>query len=340
MSGGWPDEDQDRDCWGRQGSVRVRGEGSGGENDRNRGQISAFSRIYSRLGTVTRNASPGSRDRSTSSTHSAPRFGSRSRNWTIVAVCLVGVMLMGGAWRTLSTSQQKQVPVYGVEILNVYPHDADAFTQGLEVVDGILFEGTGKYGNSKLRKVELETGKILKEIAIPSTYFGEGITVFKDRVYQLTWQERVAFVYDKESFELIRRDRYAGEGWGLTHDGQNLIMSDGSATLRFLDPETFRVVRTLRVTTPDGRPVDQLNELEYINGEILANLWNTSTIARISAKTGQILAWIDLSNVRPRQAFGSNSVLNGIAYDARNRRLFVTGKNWSDLFEIRLVPRS
>ncbi|WP_206352393.1 glutaminyl-peptide cyclotransferase [Tautonia rosea] len=254
----------------------------------------------------------------------------------IVSVAVVGV----GAWALWIASQPSRVPIYGVEIVKVYPHDLNAFTQGLEFSDGQLYEGTGQYGRSRLRKVQFETGAILKEVALPNEVFGEGLTIWKDRIVQLTWQDRIGFIFDKETFELRGRFRYAGEGWGLTHDSQHLIMSDGSATLRFLDPETYKPVRSLRVVTPDGRLVDQLNELEYINGEILANIWNTSTIARISARTGRIVGWIDLSNVRPQQAIGSNAVLNGIAYEAKTQRLFVTGKNWSELFEIRVVPRS
>ncbi|MEW4567266.1 glutaminyl-peptide cyclotransferase [Tautonia sp. JC769] len=244
-----------------------------------------------------------------------------------------------GAWATWLATQTSRVPIYGVEIVKVYPHDLNAFTQGLEFSGGQLYEGTGQYGRSRLRKVQLETGTVLKEAALPDEIFGEGITIWKDRILQLSWQERTGLIFDKETFELRGRFRYAGEGWGLTHDNQHLIMSDGTATLRFLDPESYKPVRSLRVATPEGRPVDQLNELEYINGEILANIWNTTTIARISARSGRIVGWIDASNVRPRQAIGSNAVLNGIAYEPKSQRLFVTGKNWSDLFEIRIVPR-
>ncbi|RUL89801.1 glutaminyl-peptide cyclotransferase [Tautonia sociabilis] len=251
---------------------------------------------------------------------------------------LVGLIVAGGGWAAWTASQTRRVPVYRAEIVKAYPHDIDAFTQGLEFAGGELFEGTGQYGKSRLRKVQLETGAVLQEVDLPRDVFGEGITVWKDRIIQLTWQERLGLIFDKATFETTGRFRYQGEGWGLTHDESNLIMSDGTATIRFLDPETFKVVRSIRVSTPEGQPVDQLNELEYINGEILANIWNTSTIARISAKDGRILGWIDLSTIRPRRAIGSNAVLNGIAYEPTSKRLFVTGKNWSELFEIRVVP--
>ena len=280
--------------------------------------------------------------RDTPSLRSTPAIGwsHRKRIGVYLGTFIVMAMAGAGAWAAWLASQANRVPIYGVEIVNVYPHDLGAFTQGLEFSDGQLYEGTGQYGQSSLRKVQLETGGVLKKAALPNDVFGEGITVWKDRIIQLTWQERVGFIFDKDTFEIRGRFRYAGEGWGLTHDDKHIIMSDGSATLRFLDPETYRPVRSLRVVTPDGRPIDRLNELEYINGEIFANIWNTSTIARISARTGRIVGWIDLSNVRPQQAIGSNAVLNGIAYEPKTQRLFVTGKNWSDLFEIRVIPRS
>jgi glutamine cyclotransferase len=262
------------------------------------------------------------------------------RRWalSIAAIPAIGLVL-GALLVSRPTRNTPQIPVYRVEIVNVYPHDINAFTQGLEFFDGQLYEGTGKYGLSRLRKVDLETGAVIKEVALPDDVFGEGITIWNDRIIQLTWKERLGFVFDRESFELIERFRFAGEGWGLTHDSRHLIMSDGTSTLRFLDPETYRPVRSLRVVTPDGRPVEHLNELEYIQGEIFANIWNTSTIARISARTGKVVGWVDLSDVAPRRSTGTNAVLNGIAYEPKSRRLFVTGKNWSDLFEIRLVPR-
>lgn len=263
----------------------------------------------------------------------------RRRIGVVLRLVSAAAMLGGVGLAAWTTSQSRRVAVYDVEIVRVYPHDPNAFTQGLEFAGGNLYEGTGQYGRSRLRKVELETGIVLQEVTLPDDIFGEGITVWDDRIIQLSWQERLGFVFDRATLEPRGRFRYAGEGWGLTHDNTHLIMSDGTSTLRFLDPSTYRVARSVRVLTPEGQPVDQLNELEYIDGEIFANIWNTSTIVRISAATGRVVGWIDLRNIRPRKAVGSNAVLNGIAYESLGKRLFVTGKNWSDLFEIRLIPR-
>jgi glutamine cyclotransferase len=232
------------------------------------------------------------------------------------------------------------VPVYGYTVVRSYPHDTNAYTQGLLYHDGVLYEGTGRNGYSSIRKVKLETGEVLKVRALDARYFGEGIVVWKDRLIQLTWQSGIGFVYDKETFEPRRTFSYAGEGWGLTHDGTRLIMSDGSdtGTLRYLDPDTLRQTGTLVVR--DGRqPVDELNELEFVKGEIYANVYQTDRIARIAPATGRVTGWIDLSGLLdPRDAPGAE-VLNGIAYDAANDRLFVTGKLWPKIFEIRLVQR-
>jgi glutamine cyclotransferase len=226
-------------------------------------------------------------------------------------------------------------PVYGYDVVNVYPHDREAFTQGLLYRDGLLFESTGLKGRSTLRKVELETGKVLQEKRLDSRYFAEGLTLWGRRLVQLTWDTNVGFVYDLESFTQTRTFSYAGEGWGLTEDGRRLIMSDGTPTLRFLDPETFRVIGT--VTVRDGSvPVEDLNELEYIDGEIYANVWTTDRLAIISPGTGIVSGWIDLAGLMPRAATAGDAVLNGIAYDAARRRLFVTGKLWPRLFEIRV----
>lgn len=230
------------------------------------------------------------------------------------------------------------IPVYTYEIVNVYPHDRNAFTQGLVFQDGILYEGTGLHGRSTLRKVELETGRVLQLGALPAQFFGEGVTVYGDEIIQLTWQSNVGFVYDKDSFELLQTFNYPTEGWGITHDGERLIMSDGTATLHFLEPETFEEINRIQVRDNAG-PVVRLNELEYIRGEIYANVWQTDRIARIDPLTGQVTGWIDLAGLLSAQDRSQPvDVLNGIAYDAENDRLFVTGKLWPKLFEIELLP--
>jgi glutamine cyclotransferase len=203
----------------------------------------------------------------------------------------------------------------------------------LVYVDGVLYEGTGGWGRSSLRKVELETGRVLRWRMLDPRFFGEGITIMGNRIYQLTWRAGVGIVYDKTTFRQLGWFRYGGQGWGLTNDGRHLIMSDGSPTLRFLDPQTFRVVRQLSVRS-EGRHVRRLNELEYVRGEILANIWKKDYIARISPTTGQVTGWIDLRHLGPRPPH-REAVLNGIAYDAHRNRLLVTGKNWPRLFEIR-----
>lgn len=226
-------------------------------------------------------------------------------------------------------------PVSGYEVVRTYPHDRKAFTQGLTFVDGFLYEGTGQKGESSIRKVKLENGEVVQIQRLDSNYFGEGITIFGDALIQLTWQAGVGFVYDAKTFERRRTFTYTGEGWGLTHDGAQLIMSDGSSTLRFLDPKTFKETRRVQVTD-GGRPVEELNELEFVKGEIYANVWQSDRIARISPKTGAVLGWIDLQGLLSRQDAIGVDVLNGIAYDSQKDRLFVTGKWWPKLFEIRV----
>ena len=225
-------------------------------------------------------------------------------------------------------------------VVHTYPHDQAAFTQGLIYLDGHLYESTGLKGQSSLREEDLDTGKILAFHDVASQYFAEGLAAWGKTLIQLTWQSHVAFVYDRASFHLLRTFQYDGEGWGLTEDGKDLILSDGTATLRFLDPATFREVR--RVTVKDrGAPVKNLNELEFIHGEIYANIWYTDRIARISPATGKVLGWIDLTGLLPEaDRSGRDAVLNGIAYDAQHDRLFVTGKLWPKLFEIKIVPKS
>lgn len=234
-------------------------------------------------------------------------------------------------------SASPEVPTYSYKIKNTWPHDRRAYTQGLIFLDGMLWESTGQYGSSSLRKVELKTGKVLKQISVPKNYFAEGMTVFHNKVFQLTWQEQKGFIYDPVTFQKQGEFSYAGEGWGLTHNGESLIMSDGTDQIRFLDPSTLQTTRTINVTDR-GEPVDQLNELEYIEGEIYANVYQTDRIARIEPKSGKVLAWIDLSGLLAvKHRTGAEDVLNGIAYDEQGKRLFVTGKMWPKLFEIEIV---
>ena len=224
--------------------------------------------------------------------------------------------------------------VWGYKVIATYPHDQTAFTQGLVVVDGRLLEGTGKKGDSSLRLVDLKTGNVEKQAPLNSHYFGEGITVLGPRVYQLTWQNRIGLVYDLDSFNVEKTFHYTGEGWGLTNDGKRLVMSDGTAMIRFLDPDSFEVVKRITAHSPEGK-IGKLNELEYVNGEIWANIWYEDRIVRLSPENGEVLGWIDLSGLYPRSQRDSNEdVLNGIAYDAESKRLFVTGKNWPKLYEI------
>ena len=224
---------------------------------------------------------------------------------------------------------------YTYNVVNVYPHDETAFTQGLIFEDNTIYESTGRYGQSTLRRVELETGNIIQLHALPDQFFGEGITIFGDKIIQLTWQSEKGFVYDKNSFDMLQEFTYPTEGWGITHDGSRLIMSDGTATLIFLDPETFQKIGQVEVH--DEEPVTMLNELEYIHGMVYANIWTEEKIAIINPQTGRVTGWIDLEGINEAENQNSSSVLNGIAYDAEEDRLFVTGKRWSQLFEISLV---
>ncbi|MBN2593437.1 MAG: glutaminyl-peptide cyclotransferase [Sedimentisphaerales bacterium] len=224
------------------------------------------------------------------------------------------------------------------KVVNTFAHDPKAFTQGLVFEDGFLYEGTGLNGRSELRKVELETGNILKTYKLPDEFFGEGITVFGDRIIQLTYQSNVGFVYNKETFELLSEFSYPTEGWGLTHDDKYLIMSDGTPMLYFLDPETFKQKHKVMVIDQNSQ-VWGLNELEYIDGEIYANVWPTERIVKIEPETGRVIGWIDVEGIlAPQDHSEPVDVFNGIAYDAANRRLFVTGKFYPKLFEIKLIP--
>ena len=231
------------------------------------------------------------------------------------------------------------VVTYGYRIVNTYPHDPLAYTQGLIYQDGFLFESTGMHGHSSLRKVRLETGEVVQQRSIDYRYFAEGLTEWRGRLVQLTWQSNVGFLYDLKSFNLEGTFRYEGEGWGLTHDGKRLIMSDGTEFLRFLNPETLE--ESGRVAVMDGRnAVNNLNELEFVKGEVFANVWHSDRIARISPQSGTVLGWIDLKGILPRvYQLDPEAVLNGIAYDSAGDRLLVTGKLWPKLFEIKIAPR-
>ena len=232
---------------------------------------------------------------------------------------------------------QEAIPVYAYRVVEAYPHDQEAWTQGLVYHQGVLYEGTGLQGRSSLRTVDLETGEVDQLVALPDQFFGEGIAIFADRIFQLTWHARVGFIYDL-SFERLGEFAYSTEGWGLTHDGTHLIMSDGTPVLHFLDPEDLSEVRQVQVHDANGL-VTRLNELEYVHGEVYANVWQTDRIVRIDPQNGNVLGWIDLSGLLPAEDRARQvDVLNGIAYDAEGDRLFVTGKLWSKLFEIELIP--
>jgi glutamine cyclotransferase len=234
-----------------------------------------------------------------------------------------------------------KVPVYGYELVRAYDHDPQAFTQGLAIDGEHFIEGTGLEGESTVRRVAL-TGRVVQSYQLPNSCFGEGVTVWRDRVIQLTWRSGLGLVYEKKSLEKgpIKEFRYATEGWGLTHDEKNLIMSDGTAKLYFIDPDSFQVVKQLEVRY-DGQPIHWLNELELVKGEVWANIWYEDRIARIDPGTGKITAWVDLTDLRKAAGpdIPKSNVLNGIAYDAQSDRIFVTGKNWPKLFEIRVLPK-
>lgn len=248
---------------------------------------------------------------------------------------LLILILLQGAKRTT----EAPVPEYTYKIIHIFPHDPNAYTQGLVYKDGFLYEGTGLNGRSSLRKVKLETGEVLKQVDLAPEYFGEGIALLGGKIYQLTWKAKTGFIYDARDFHKIGQFSYPGEGWGLTTDGRDLFMSDGTPEIRVLDPATFKEKRRIKVY--DGtKPIQELNELEFVHGEIFANIWQTDRIARISPRTGKVLGWIDLSGIlSPVYRRSSDAVLNGIAWDPQGKRLFVTGKLWPSIFEIQLVPK-
>ncbi|MGB2642942.1 MAG: glutaminyl-peptide cyclotransferase [Candidatus Acidiferrum sp.] len=230
------------------------------------------------------------------------------------------------------------IPVLNVKVVNTFPHDPNAFTQGLEYYDGFLFESTGLAGKSSLRKVAIESGRVLQRVSLPPKDFGEGLTIFQEKIYQLTWLEKTGYIYDLQSFRKIGEFHYQSEGWGLAHDEHSLILSDGSNELQFIDPVTFKVQRRLEVYA--GREaVTNLNELEYIHGQIYANIWHERRIARIDPETGQVLAWLDLEEIAAKEEREPEGVLNGIAYDEKGDRLFITGKDWSELLQIKIEEK-
>jgi glutamine cyclotransferase len=236
--------------------------------------------------------------------------------------------------------EKSDTPVFSYKIVNTYPHNRASFTQGLVFDKGILYESTGLNGRSAVKIVDIKTGKSLKSHELPNKYFGEGITVVDNKIIQLTWRSKMGFLYNKETLKLIKKFSYQTQGWGITYDGKYLIMSDGSAMLYFMDPNTFKVIGTLEVYGDSGK-VSALNELEYIDDEIYANIWGEEKIVRISPKTGRVTAWIDLSGLlsdKDREL--RVDVLNGIAFNSENGNLYVTGKLWPKLFEIELVPKN
>jgi len=260
----------------------------------------------------------------------------------------------------VNTVKPGPLPVAGYEIVNKFPHDPRAFTQGLVFHNGFLYESTGSEGRSSLRKVELATGKVVKKFDLSRDVFAEGMTILNGKIYQISWQNGLAWEYDLEDFKLLREMSYTGEGWGLTTDGTNLIMSEGRHLLKIIDPQTFKSIRIVPVLQDNGKPLYLLNELEWVKGEVWANLWHSeetetgttqgrlpnigrpNTIARIDPASGRLLGWIDLAGISPDDQNDTNkheNTLNGIAYDAESDRIFVTGKQWKNLYEIKLRPK-
>jgi glutaminyl-peptide cyclotransferase len=267
----------------------------------------------------------------------------KARLVLILALSVAALQCNAGAnsgSSTSSTPPNAVVAKHSYQIVKAYPHDTGAFTQGLIFVDGKLYEGTGQEGRSSVREVDLQTGRVLKKVDIPEQFFGEGITLLNGKIYQLTWQHQVGFIYNAQTLEKVGEFNYTGQGWGITNDGRSLIISDGSNRLKFLDPDSFRVTKTIAVL--DGRTsVDELNELEYVNGEIYANIWHDQRIVTIDPQNGRVTGWIDLTGLlQPGAVHDEEAVLNGIAYDQAGKRLFVTGKLWPQLFEIKLKPQS
>ena len=260
--------------------------------------------------------------------------GAARRKGLLFAALVLFLLGLQFAYQSIDAAE----PVfYTFNVVDTYPHDESAFTQGFVYHGGLLYEGTGLYGRSSLRITELSTGDIIEQVNLPSDLFGEGITILGDRLYQVTWQENTGFVYSLD-LAYIETFTYDGEGWGLTHDGEHLVLSNGSSTLSFLDPGTFQVVRTVDVTY-DDEPVSNLNELEYVDGVIYANIWQTDRIVMIDPEDGAVVGWIDLEGLEEHlDSTEGINVLNGIAYNEESGRLLVTGKLWTNVFEIELIP--
>ncbi len=263
----------------------------------------------------------------------------------IFTIAIIGIVICFSKWYSTElvnpayAEQKSHTPVFGYKLVNTYPHNSDSFTQGLVFDKGVLHESTGLNGRSAVKIVDLKTGKTIKSQELPDRYFGEGIAVVDNKIIQLTWRSKMGFIYNKETLKLIKKFSYQTQGWGITYDGKYLIMSDGSAMLYFMDPNTFKVIGTLEVYGDSGK-VSKLNELEYIDGEIYANIWGEEKIARISPKTGRVTAWIDLSGLlSDKDSELRIDVLNGVAFNSENGNLYVTGKLWPKLFEIELVPK-
>ncbi|MGB5309553.1 MAG: glutaminyl-peptide cyclotransferase [Arenicellales bacterium] len=262
-----------------------------------------------------------------------------SQNPLLVLVSLLSLYFSVASADTQASNNQAEngIKQYSYEVVNVYPHDPTAFTQGMIFKDGYLYESTGLNGGSSLRKVELETGKVLQKIDIDRKIFAEGLASVDGQLYQLSWRARTGFVYNTDTFALERTFKYPGQGWGLTFHKDQLIMSDGTSILRFLGPADFKEIKKLAVSI-DGKPLRRLNELEMVKGDLLANVWLTDRIAIISPETGHVDGIINLAGLLDKYVPGSEAdVLNGIAYDAAGERLFVTGKYWPKLFEIKII---
>lgn len=261
----------------------------------------------------------------------------------LAALFIACITLLIGCSRTPDEAEKLHdasgIPIYTYEVVQTFPHDTRAFTQGLQIHEGILYESTGRHGESSLRKVDLKTGRVLKRVNLPRRYFGEGIAIVGDQIFMLTWQEQAGFIFDRHTFERIGDFSYEGEGWGLAFDGTHLIMSDGTPILRFLDVDTQEVVRTQEIRAGE-LPLRNINELAWIEGELWANIFTTDFIARIDIEQGKVTGWIDGTGILPREAITSRvDVMNGIAYNVEEGRIFVTGKLWPLLFEIRVVPK-